>query len=333
MSDNKQFHLIVADYVTDDLKPERSVVGDIARLTALGAGNEDELAGRIEDADAIMLWHELYITRKTIERLKKCRVIVRCGVGIDNVDYLFARERGIAVVNVPDYGSEEVADSAIGISLMLTRGIFMMASRARAGVGPWSYEPLIPQTRLRGEVFGVVGLGRIGTATALRAKAFGLDVVFYDPYLPDGADKAIGIRRLETLDELLAQSLVVSLHCPATEETHNMIDAAAMKKMRKGAFLVNTSRGVVVDTHAVPEALESGHLGGVGLDVLEQEPPADDHPLMVAWRDPNHPAHHRLIVNQHVAFYSEQGLMDMRLKAAGACRRAFLDMPPRNVVN
>ncbi len=282
MSDNKQFHLIVADYVTDDLKPERSVVGDIARLTALGAGNEDELAGRIEDADAIMLWHELYITRKTIERLKKCRVMVRCGVGIDNVDYLFARERGIAVVNVPDYGSEEVADSAIGISLMLTRGIFMMASRARAGVGPWSYEPLIPQTRLRGEVFGVVGLGRIGTATALRAKALGMDVVFYDPYLPDGADKAIGIRRLETLDELLAQSLVVSLHCPATEETHNMIDAAAMKKMRKGAFLVNTSRGVVVDTHAVPEALESGHLGGVGLDVLEQEPPADDHPLMVA---------------------------------------------------
>ncbi|MEA1949989.1 MAG: C-terminal binding protein [Planctomycetota bacterium] len=309
------------------------MVGDIARLTALGACHEDELVDRIEDANAIMLWHELYITRKTIERLEKCRVIVRCGVGYDNVDGPYARERGIAVVNVPDYGSEEVADSALAMTLSLTRGIFMMASRARAGVGPWSYTPLVPQTRLRSEVFGVVGLGRIGTAAALRAKAFGFDVVFYDPYLPDGADKALGIRRVETLDELLSQSLVVSLHCPATKETHKMIDAAAMEKMRKGAFLVNTARGVIVDTHAVPEALESGHLGGVGLDVLEQEPPAEDHPLMVAWRDPNHPAHHRLIVNQHIAFYSEQGLLDIRTKAATACRRAFLDMPLRNVVN
>ena len=333
MSDSKQFHLIVADYVTDDLEPERNVVGDIAHLTALGACHEDEMVGRIEGADAIMLWHELYITRKTIERLEKCRVIVRCGVGFDNVDGPFARERGIAVVNVPDYGSEEVADTAIAMSLALARGVFMMASRARAGLGPWSYQPLVPQTRLRGEVFGVVGLGRIGTAAALRAKALGMDVIFYDPYLPDGADKALGIRRVETLDELLAQSLVVSLHCPASEETHHMIDAAAMKKMRKGAFLVNSARGVIVDTHAVPEALKSGHLNGVALDVLEQEPPADDHPLMVAWRDPNHPAHHRLIVNQHIAFYSEQGLLDIRTKAAGACRRAFLDMPLRNVVN
>ncbi len=333
MSDNKQFHLVVTDYVTDDLEPEQGVAGDIARLTALGACNEDELVGRIEDADAIMLWHELYITRKTIQRLEKCRVIVRCGVGYDNVDGQFAREQGIAVVNVPDYGSEEEADSALAMTLTLTRGVSMMASQARAGVGPWSYTPLVPQTRLRGEVFGVVGLGRIGTAAALRAKAFGFDVIFYDPYLPDGADKALGIRRVETLDELLAQSLVVSLHCPATEETEKMIDAAAMSKMRKGAFLVNTARGVIVDTHAVPEALGSGHLGGVGLDVLEQEPPADDHPLMVAWRDPNHPAHHRLIVNQHIAFYSEQGLLDIRTKAATACRRAFLDMPLRNVVN
>ena len=330
---SKQFQLIVADYVTDDLLPEKGVLGEIAQVSALGASHEDELVGRIEDADAIMLWHELSITRKTIERLNHCKLIVRCGVGFDNVDGPFARQRGIDLATVPDYGSEEVADSAIGMSLALARGFYMMASRARAGIGPWSYKPLVPQVRLRGEVFGIVGLGRIGSATALRAKALGMDVVFYDPYKPDGADKALGIRRVETLDELLAQSLVVSMHCPSTEETHHMIDAAAMKKMRRGAFLVNTARGVVVDTLAVPEAIESGHLNGVCLDVLEQEPPADDHPLIVAWRDPNHPAHHRLIINQHTAFYSEEGLMDIRLKAAGACRRAFLDLPLRNVVN
>lgn len=324
---------MVADYITDDMQPEKSVLGEIAQVTALGATREEDLWGRIEEADAVMLWHELYLTRKTIERFSRCKLIVRCGVGYDNVDGPFARGRGIDLVNIPDYGSEEVADTAIAMALALARGVFMMASRARAGIGPWNYKPLVPQARLRGEVFGVVGLGRIGTAAALRAKALGMDVVFYDPYKPDGADKAVGIRRVETLDELLAQSLIVSLHCPASEETHNMINAAAIGKMREGAYLVNTARGVVVDTRAIPDAIASGRLRGVGLDVLEQEPPADDHPLMAAWRDPNHPAHHRLIVNQHIAFYSESGLMDIRLKAATACRRAFLGLPQRNVVN
>jgi D-3-phosphoglycerate dehydrogenase/C-terminal binding protein len=176
-------------------------------------------------------------------------------------------------------------------------------------------------------------LGRIGTAAALRAKALGMDVLFYDPYKPDGYDKALGVRRVESLDDLLAESLVVSMHCPLTDETRHMIDAAAMARMPQGSYLVNTARGAVVDTHALPDALASGHPFGAGIDVLEKEPPPEDHPLLVAWRDPSHPAHHRLILLPHVAFYSEEGLHDIRWKTAEACRRALLGLPLRNVVN
>ena len=249
------------------------------------------------------------------------------------MDRAFARERGIDVATVPDYGSEEVADSAIGMALSLCRGIHLMNSRLRAGQGEWTYEQTVPLARLKGRVFGVIGLGRIGSAAALRAKALGMDVVFYDPLKPDGYDKALGIRRVETLDELLRQSLIVSLHCPLTDETRASIDAEAIAKMPAGSYLVNTARGAVVDTAAVPDALASGHLAGAAIDVLPTEPPPADDPLISAWRDPNHEAHHRLIVNPHAAFYSEEGLLDIRTKSAGACLRALTGQPLRNVVN
>ncbi len=330
---SKPYHVVVTDFIQDELQPERQVLGDLADVTALGARTEDALVGRIEDADAIILFHEMMLTRRTLERLRRCKLIVRAGVGYDNVDGAFARRQGIPVGNVPDYGSEEVADTAIAMALALARGVHLLNSRLRAGLGPWSYLQTVPLARLRGSVFGIVGLGRIGTAAALRAKALGMTVVFYDPYKPDGYDKALGIRRCETLDALLAQSRIVSIHCPATDETRHMIDAAALAQMPRGSFLVNTARGPIVQTKAVPEAIASGQLAGAGIDVYENEPPLPDDPLLVAWRDPDHPAHHRLILNPHAAFYSEEGLSDMRRKSAEACRRAILGLPLRNIVN
>jgi D-3-phosphoglycerate dehydrogenase/C-terminal binding protein len=178
-----------------------------------------------------------------------------------------------------------------------------------------------------------VGLGRIGTAAALRGKALGMDVVFYDPYKPDGYDKALGIRRAETLEELLRQSLAVSLHCPLTDETYHLIDAQAMALMPVGSYVVNTARGGVLDCAAVPAALASGHLAGAGIDVLEHEPPLPGDPLVAAWRDSQHAAHHRLILNPHLAWYCEDGRREMRRKAAENCRRALLGLPLHNVVN
>jgi D-3-phosphoglycerate dehydrogenase/C-terminal binding protein len=279
-----------------------------------------------------MVYHSITLTKRTIERLKHCRLIVRCGVGFDNVDHGFARTMGIPVANVPDYGSEEVADTAIGMALALARGITVLNSRLRAGEGPWSHTAVAPLHRLRGRIFGIVGLGRIGTAAAVRAKAFGMEVVFYDPWKPDGYDKALGIRRVEELGELLQQSHVLSLHCPLSDETRGMITAEALAQLPRGAFLVNTARGGIVDTAAVAAAIASGHLAGAGIDVFPQEPPVDD-PLVAVWRDPSHPAHHRVLVNPHAAFYSEAGLFDMRVKGAEACRKALLGVPVRSIVN
>lgn len=327
------FHVVVTDFIHPPLHHEERVLGDIARLSAPFAYSEADLVGKIEDADAIMLYHFISLTRETISRLDRCKLIVRCGVGFDNVDIPACREKGIVVANVPDYGTEEVADSAIGMMLTLTRGIHYMNSRCQRAAGPWSYEQVVPVHRLRHRVLGLIGLGRIGIATALRAKALGLRVVFYDPYVIDGRDKSIGVERIESLDDLLAMSDIVSTHCPRTTETHHIISDAAIAKMKPGSFIVNTARGAVVDAHAVLRGIEAGHLCGAALDVLETEPPQDNDPLMMAWRDPYHPAHDRLIINPHAAFYSEQGLDDMRIKGSENCRRALLGERIRNVVS
>ena len=324
--------VVVSDTVVESLDHERRVLGDIAEIVAIDAVTEEELWGQIDDADAFMFYHPLAVTQRTIERMRSCKVIVRCGVGYDNVDITFARRKGIPVVNVPDYGTEEVADSAIAMTLALARGVHLTTSRMRRRE-PWTFTESRPLYRLRGRTFGVVGLGRIGTATALRAKALGMDVVFHDPYVADGRDKALGVRRAESLGELLAQSFVVSLHCPLTQETRHLINRETLAQMPRGSHVVNTARGGVADVLAMLDAVTSGHLAGAALDVLETEPPPDDDPLLVAWRDPNHPAYDRMILTPHIAFYSEEGMTDMRVKGSENCRRVLLGRPPRNVVN
>jgi len=328
-----QARVVITDFVDDDLGPERAALEGVARIDALHAETEDELAGRVEDADALIAFHQLEISRRTIERLERCKLIVRCGVGFDNVDHRAARERGIPVGNVPDYGTEEVADSAIGLLLSLCRGISFLNTRLQKGPSEWLFTQVAPLHRLRGRVLGIVGLGRIGTATALRGKALGMDVAYYDPYKPRGYDKALGVRRAESLESLAREAFVLSLHCPLTDETRGMIGPELLALLPRGAYLVNTARGAVVDTAAVPPAIESGRLAGAGLDVLPQEPPDDADPLIRAWRDPAHPAHERVVINPHAAFYCEEGRVEMRTKAALACRSAVLGEPIPNVVN
>jgi C-terminal binding protein len=325
--------VIVTDYVTEPLQCERSVLAGHAEVHALNARTQADLNNQLDDADAVMIYHFLRLERSHIERMKKCRIIVRPGVGYDNIDIAAARERGIPVCNVPDYGTEEVADSALGMALALARGTHFLNSRLRRGVGPWNVEQAAPIPRLRGRVFGIVGCGRIGSAAALRAKAFGFDVVFYDPFIPDGVEKALGVRRVDQLDTLLAESYIVSLHCPLTPATKSLIGAPQIAKMPRGSFLVNTARGAVLDPVAAVEALAAGHLAGAGIDVLPVEPPAEDSPVLKAWRDPAHPAHDRLLLNPHAAFYCEEGSDEFRTKGAREILRALKGEPLRNRVN
>ncbi|HXZ34955.1 MAG TPA: C-terminal binding protein, partial [Thermodesulfobacteriota bacterium] len=252
------------------------------------------------------------------------------GVGYDNVDLAAAGEKGIYVCNVPDYGTDEVADHAIALMLACARGLTFTERRLRKTLSPWNYLAATPLRRLAGSTLGIIGLGRIGTATALRAKALRMKVVANDPYLADGYDKALGVALL-SLDELLAVSDVVSVHTPLNPETTGIVGAPQLTRMQPHAILVNTARGKCVDAGAVAEALKAGKIGGAGLDVLPEEPPGAEDPIVQLWQQEDPPVN--LILTPHNAFYTEQSREEMRTKAALEVRRILLGEKPRNPVN
>ena len=300
---------------------EREVIGDAADVRSYLCDSDADFTDEILDADAVILWHNASITADGVRRLRRCRTIIRNGVGFDSVDVAAAARHGIAVCNVPDYGTEEVADHAIALALALCRQLFPLDAEAKR-LG-WTIKVAPKMRRLRGLTFAVIGLGRIGTATALRAKGLGFHVRFYDPYLPNGADKAIGVARDRTLAELLPKADVLSLHCPLTAETRHMIGAKELALMKPTAFLVNTARGPVVEKAAVLDALRSGRLAGAGLDVIEDEP----------LRTPEEAATPNLIATCHAAFCSVESKLEMRRTSARIARLSVLGLPLENVVN
>jgi C-terminal binding protein len=313
--------VVAADFL-EDPSIEAPILQDIARIVLARARDENELAPFAPEADAFLLFHDISrVGEATFARAPRCKVIVRAGVGFNNVDLAAADRHGVIVCNVPDYGTEEVADHAIMLLLAVARRLIPCHTTIRAGT--WHYESAVPTPRLRGKTLGIIGCGRIGAATALRARAFGLDVVFFDPLVPHGTDKALGIRRVHDLGELLGQSHFVSLHCYLDESTHHLINARTLATMRPGSILVNTARGGVVDQNALIEALDSGHLSGAALDVVEREPLDDDRLRF----------HPRVILTPHSAFYSNEGFVELRSKAAEEVRRVLLGEPPWNRVN
>lgn len=300
---------------------EKEVIGDAARVQTFYCESDADFAGEILDARALIVWHNTPITARGIARLRDCRAIIRNGVGFDSVDIEAARQRRIAVCNVPDYGTEEVADHALALALALCRQLFPLDQEAKQ-LG-WTLRIQEKLRRLRTLTFGIVGLGRIGTATALRAKAFGFRVVFYDPYLPNGVEKALGIERERTLEALLRRTDVLSLHCPLTEETRHLIAERELTLLKPSSFIVNTARGAVIRKTAILEALRAGRLAGAGLDVVEDEP----------LRTAEEAATPNLIVTCHAAFSSVESKVDMRRTAARTARAAVLGETLDNVVN
>src|SRR4051812_25517495 len=224
----ERFRVVVADFL-DEMEVEAPILGDLADIVLAGGHAEDDLFDLVPEADALILFHDIpRVTDATFSRTRRCRGLVRAGVGYNNVDIAAAGRRGIVVCNVPDYGTEEVADHALMLLLAVVRQL--IPSDAAIRRGGWDYRSQIETRRLRGRTLGLVGCGRIGAATALRAKAFGLDVVFYDPFVAPGFEKALGVRRAERLEDLLEQSPYVSLHCYLDETTHHLIDAAALAR-------------------------------------------------------------------------------------------------------
>ena len=327
--------ILYGDVTYPDPSVEDEVYGGRARVVMPGT---EAVADVADDdaaaADGLMVFRS-WVTARDLDRMPRLRALVRMGVGYDRVDRAACAARGVVVCNVPDYGTMEVADHALALTLALRRGIALHhdAQRRATPAGWLEIEsPLV--RRLSVQTFGIVGLGRIGTAAALRAKAFGFRVVFFDPALPNGVDRALGIERARTLDELLARSDVLSLHVPLTPATRGLIGAAELARLPDGAILVNTARGPVVDLDAVAAALRSGRLAGAGLDVLPQEPPDQSPPaLLAAYRAREAWLEGRLIVTPHIAFHTPEAWADIRRKGAETMAAALFSNQPQNLID
>jgi len=267
-------------------------------------------------------------------QMKKCRIFVTRKVGFDNIDVKAWAEIGIPVCNVPDYGTQEVADHAMALALSLMKGItFHTRELKKDPSGLWRPALNPYGKRLSVCVFGIVGLGRIGTAVALRAKAFGMDVVMYDPYRENGAELGLGIRRAQSLEELFGQSDVVSLHLPLSDKTEKLINAEVLASSKDGLILVNTARGPIIDLDGLHEAMRENHIAAAGLDVLPEEPANPDHPLIKAWAADEEWIDHRLLLTPHSAFFTPESLYDMRYKGGEVAVNYLSENRLNNCVN
>ena len=303
----------------DDTVEELEKVG--ARLIPLGRlETEDEIIEQTKDADALIVT-ESPITRRVLSSLENCKAVLRTGVGFDCIDVPAATDCGIAVINVPDLWTREVANQAMMLLLAANRKLLEQEASVRED--RWAPRISAPVGPLHTETVGVVGLGRIGSAFARRIKAFEVELIAYDPFISDDAFEAVGATSV-SFDELLERSDYISVHTPLDEGTHHLIDEEALRKMKPSAILINTSRGPVVDEAALTTALQEGWILGAGLDVLEQEPPDADNPLL---------GMSNTVLTPHAAHYSELS-MELRPRRYGVEVAAVLDgRRPMNLVN
>uniref|UniRef100_H2RUN1 C-terminal-binding protein 2 n=1 Tax=Takifugu rubripes TaxID=31033 RepID=H2RUN1_TAKRU len=316
-----------------DCTVEMPILKDLATVAFCDAQSTQEIHEKVlNEAVGAMMYHTITLTREDLEKFKALRIIIRIGSGYDNIDIKAAGELGIAVCNIPSAAVEETADSTLCHILNLYRRNTWLYQALREGTRVQSVEQIREvasgAARIRGETLGLIGFGRSGQAVAMRAKAFGFNVIFYDPYLQDGLERSLGVQRVYTLQDLLYQSDCVSLHCNLNEHNHHLINDFTIKQMRQGAFLVNSARGGLVDEKALAQALKEGRIRGAALDVHESEPFSfAQGPLKDA---PN------LICTPHTAWYSEQASLEMREAAATEIRRAITGRIPdslRNCVN
>lgn len=315
------FQVVYTDNGFENVETERSIIQAAGgRLDEAQCRTAEEVAEACRDADAILVqWAP--IPAQVIDSLTRCRLIVRVGIGVDNVDLAAAHHCGITVCNVPDYCIDEVADHTMALALALSRDLTQVDRRIRGGT--WEIIPIGRVSSSTELTFGTVGFGRIARAVHRRAGCFGFQLVAFDPYVIPAEMMDAGVEKLD-LPEVLQRADILSLHAPLNEETHHLISYDTLSQMKASAILVNTSRGGLVDTMALARALEEGRIGGAGLDVFESEPLPDDHPLR---RSPN------TILTSHMAWYSEQSVPRLQRLAAEEVAGFMTGESPRNPVN
>ena len=316
------YKVLVTDYVWPSVEPERAVLAQIgAELVVAPDGNEATLADLARGVDAILTCFA-QVTDNVLRAAEKCVVVGRYGVGVDNIAVETATELGMAVTYVPDYCVEEVSDHVMGLLMTWNRRIAYFDRLVKTS-GWGSLSLTMPITRLRGKTLGIVGFGRIGQAVCRKALAFGFEVLASDPFVPAETAENLGGKMVE-LPTLLRESDFITLHSPLIPETRNMIGAAELALMKPTAFLINCARGPLIDEDALYDALTNDRIGGVGLDVLVDAHPAQDHPLL---------ALENAIITPHVAFFSEEAVLELEERAAGEVAAVLQGRMPENLVN
>jgi D-3-phosphoglycerate dehydrogenase len=317
----RRLKVVVTDYEYPNLDQERRVVEEFgAELVPCQCKSEDDLITQAADADALLNQYAL-LTSRVIAALKRCKVIVRYGIGVDTIDIPAATGAGILVCNVPLYGIHEVSDHVIALLFAGIRKILIMDSMVKSGI--WDCNRGRPISRITGKTLGLVGFGNIPRMVSGKLKAWGMRVLAYDPYVSDEVFSYHGVAKA-SLEELLPQSDYISCHLPLTPETQHFFDYNTFVRMKKNAFFINTARGPVVNEQGLYKALSEGCLSGAALDVMEEEPPRPDHPL---FKMPN------VIVTPHIAWYSEQSAVDLQRMAAEEAVRVLRGEGPSSCLN
>ncbi len=317
------FRVVITDHTFISIEPEKKALQGLAEVVDLNGApmkTEEDVITACQGADALIIGFAP-ITARVLDALTGLRCVVRYGIGIDTIDLKAAEERGIWVANVPDYCITEVTDHTLALILSLSRKVLLLDKDLRAG--NWRGVKIShPIHRLANQVLGIVGLGRIGREVAARARGFGYTVLGYDPYIDEKTADASGIK-LTDFPILLSTADVLTLHLPLNSETRGLINAGVIEQMKPSAIVINTCRGAIVDTKALAEALQTGRIAGAALDVFETEPLPPDHPILTA---PN------TILQPHIAWYSEESLIELQRNAAEEVARILRGEPPKNPV-
>ncbi|MEO1263868.1 MAG: NAD(P)-dependent oxidoreductase [Bacteroidota bacterium] len=310
--------IAITDYF-DKINPEKEILGE---LVGLGIGPETEV---------LIVWHEK-INDEFCKNLPNLRGVQRYGVGYDNLDLDYLKSRNIIACNNPDYGVDEVSDSAVAMIMNISRGISNYNFQAKSYFNNWQENVNREIKRNSDTVVGIIGAGRIGGSVLMKCNALRYKTVFYDPYKERGYEKMIGSQRLDSLDELLAISDIVSIHTPLNDETAGIINKSFIKKMKVGSSLVNTARGGLIDhIDDLLDPLMTGHLNNVALDVIPNEPPRDEK-LIELWRKSDPKIQGKIIINPHTSYFSQASIRELRTNAAKNALRIYKRETPFNLL-
>lgn len=316
-----KFKVVITDYEFSTSTIEEELLATVgAELIRAQCRTEEEVIEAAKEADGLLNQYAP-ITRKVLESLPNLKVVSRFGVGVNTIDIEAATENGILVGNVTDYCMDEVSDHAFALILACARKVVSLNNEVKAG--KWDYKASIPVYRLRGRLLGLVGFGRISQALAKKAQAFGFKVVAYDPFVKEAVAQDLGVGLVE-LNELCKLSDFISIHAPLLEATRGMISEEQFRLMKKDAYIINTSRGSVIDEKALINALEAGEIAGAGIDVTQEEPIQKNNRLLKM---------DNVIISPHVSWYSEEAELELKRKSTQNVADVLAGYYPTYLVN